>query len=395
MNFDLVQEQEVTATESQDSPEQPATSPEPVTIDVAFSGATTAAEIRTKAQTLCAGKPAEELAGIASDAWNVCGTTSRSLTEQANRNRLIVGSVLLCIKDQCQHGEFEKTIAPVLEKLGCSRGTIWKLMRYASIFCVDKYIAYGYEKVLQAYKLAQNRFPDSADPIADLLQMVGVQDLDDVDVFGKDLQAKLKAVELVAECAQTDLTLDDALRLVRAGHGDKVAALKDTLTNNMAAGKSAIDVVNGILGHDIPLKKQAKPKKPKSAAGFIGSLKTFLKALSDENQKPQPTVIDQQTASELKQGIDIFLSRQQTSSASAATTTATLPDTPSAASEVPATPPAASSSSLPEVPTTVAPPPAASSEVPTTDATPAVIPATPEEPTPSTPEAERPATPQQ
>ena len=110
--------------EQSENIEQPATSPEPVTIDVAFDGAKTAAEIRTKAKDLCAGKDADELAGIASETWNVCGTTLRSLTGQANWNRLIVGSVLLCIKDKCQHGEFEKAILPVLEKLGCSRGTI-------------------------------------------------------------------------------------------------------------------------------------------------------------------------------------------------------------------------------------------------------------------------------
>ena len=382
MNFDLVQEQEVTATESQDSPEQPATSPEPVTIDVAFSGATTAAEIRTKAQTLCAGKSAEELAGIASDAWNFCGTTSRSLTEQANRHRLIIGSVLICIKELCQHGEFEKAVSPVLEKLGCSRGTIWKLMRYASIFCVDRYITYGYEKVLQAYKLAQNRFPDSADPIADLLQMVGVHDLDDVDVFGNELPNKLRAVELVAECGQTGLTLDDAFRLVRAGNGDDCKALKDTLTSNMAAGKTAAEVVGDILAKNVPLGKQAKPKKAKSAAGFAGSLKTFMKALGDENKQQQPTLIDPQTASEFKQGIETLFARWQASNASSAPTTATPP--PAAASAAaPTTAPSSTSSAAP----------AAAS--PSVTPTPAVTPATTEAPTPeATTEPAAPATPQ-
>lgn len=365
MDFDLVQEQEVTTPESQDTPEQPPTSPEPVTIDVAFSGATTAAEIRTKAEGLCSGKSAEELASIASEAWNVCGTSTRTLTEQANWNRLIIGSVLLCIKEQCQHGEFEQAIAQVLEKLGCSRGTISKLMRYAKVLCVDNYTAYSFEKVLQAHKLAKERFPKSSDPIADLLQMVGVQNLDDVDVFGKDLQDKLKAVELVAECGQTGLTLDDALRLAKTGYADDSKALKDTLTNNIAAGKSAHEVVDGILGDDIPLKKQTKPKKAKSAAGFEGCLKTFLKALGDENKQTQPTLIDPQTASEFKQGIETLFARWQASNASSAPTTAT--------------PPAASA---------VAP------VAPIPDATPAVIPATTEASTPATTEPTAPATPQ-
>ena len=382
------QAQEVTTPESQETPEQPATSPEPVTIDVAFSGATTAAEIRTKAQTLCAGKAADELAVIASKAWDFCGTTSRSLTEQANRHRLIIGSVILCIKELCQHGEFEQAILPVLEKLGCSRGTIWKLMRYASISSVDRYIASGYEKVLQAYKLAQNRFPDSADPIADLLVMVGVRDLDDVDVFGKDLQAKLKAVELVVECGQTGLTHEDAFRLARAGYGDDSKALKDTLTSNMAAGKTATEVVNGILAKNVPLGKQAKPKKAKSAAGFAGSLKTFMKALGDENKQQQPTLIDPQTASEFKQGIETLFARWQASNASSAPTTATPP--PAAASAAaPTTAPSSTSSAA----TPVALPAASAS--PSVTPTPAVTPATTEAPTPeATTEPAAPATPQ-
>ena len=280
-------------------------------LSATFAEATTVSEIQACAAQACVGKTPTELAKLAAKAWSQAGGKIRTLTEAANRNRLIAGTLLNTIKQMLEHGQFEEYCAPLLEKLGCRKTTRWKLMTYAAIPNIDRYLSVSFEKVFAVYRRFGGHFPDSNDPLAEIMKTVGVTSLDDIDMLSCDIDTKIKALRVHTDYAKAGMTLEEAERLVRAGHADDVKKLHRSLKEHTQHAGNIHDAVSRVLAMQVPTTTGTASKKPvRKKNTFPAKLSRFLDDLEEENDRDTPTLVDRKSERELRDGVILFLKRR-------------------------------------------------------------------------------------
>lgn len=206
--------------------------------------------------------------------------------EQGNRYRYAMGMIFLRIKEEREHGDFEKFCD---EKFPAIRKTTRTLyMQYARTKHIEKYGSVPYRIIATLTRCLENSHDD--DPIQAFLEKTSttIEDLYDMHISSKDLFESKKEVAKLVVLLRKDnieISFDNATKLIDAGYKAESTAKK--IKEYVKEGKSGDEAAKSILGMIEPQHKGEQPQEEQSQQDKVDIKKRtekfikFLKAIKD------------------------------------------------------------------------------------------------------------------
>ena len=228
--------------------------------------------------------------------------------EQGNRYRYAMGMIFLRIKEEREHGDFEKFCD---EKFPAIRKTTRTLyMQYARTKHIEKYGSVPYRIIATLTRCLENSSDE--DPIQALLEetSTSIEDLYDMHISSKDLfESKKEVVKLVVLLRKDniEISFDNITKLIDAGYKAESTAKK--IKEYVKEGKSGDEAAKSILTMDQPqqegghaasstrekatIKEREKATIKERTEKFIKFLKAIKDNLTEEDKNTLKTLSTQ------------------------------------------------------------------------------------------------------